>query len=72
MIASDLKAELHRVAVQPHDDLETLDILDMVLMQLEEETISDEEYAENLAIYEEMNAGKFVSRDELRAKYALP
>lgn len=71
MIATDLKAELHRVAVQPHDDLETLDILDMVLMQLEEETISDEEYAENLAIYEEMKAGKSYPWEDVKVELNL-
>jgi hypothetical protein len=65
------KLELERI-IHSLTEEEAEDILDMVLMQIEPETITDEEYAESLRRLAEMRAGDFVTREELRAKYQLP
>ncbi len=65
------KLELQRI-IEGLSDTEAEDILDMVLMHVEPETITDEEYADSLRTLAEMKAGDFVSREELRAKYNLP
>jgi hypothetical protein len=58
------KLELERI-IHSLTEEEAEDILDMVLMQIEPETITDEEHAESLRRLAEMRAGDFVTREEL-------
>jgi hypothetical protein len=64
------KLELQRI-IEGLSDEEAEDILDMVLMQLEPETITDEEYAESLAGLAEIEAGNFVRWEDLKRELKL-
>ena len=64
------KLELRRI-IEGLSDEEAADVLDMVLMQIEPETITDEEYAESLRRLEEMKAGNFVRWEDLKRELNL-
>ena len=62
---SSARLELQRI-IEGLTDTDAEDILDMVLMHVEPETITDEQHAESLRRLAEMKAGDFVSREELK------
>ena len=66
----DAKAELRRVIEGLSDD-DAADVLDIVMMHLEPETITDEEYERTLATLAEMNAGEFVRWEDLKRELEL-
>lgn len=59
------KLELQRI-IQGLTDEEAEDILDVVLMQIEPETITDEDHAESLRRLAEMKAGDSVRWGDLK------
>lgn len=64
------KLELQRIIEGLSDDVAE-DILDIVLMQLEPETITDDEYAESVAGLAEMKAGNSVRWEDLKQELNL-
>ena len=64
------KLELQRIIEGLSDEVAE-DILDIVLMQLEPATITDEEYAESLRRLSEMKAGNSVRWEDLKQELNL-
>ena len=64
------KVELRRI-IEELSDQEAEDVLDVVLMRIEPETITDEEYAESLRGLAEIKAGQFVRWEDLKRELKL-